>query len=479
MRIRLILNFYVIAFCLKYLLAWHIYNKSLISLDEPTYQRHIKVTPIIDQNFYRLWPNFVREREVLHGETLYGFYEAIDKIWRNQHPVNCSAAKFIISNGWPWGFGSTVHTESAIFSVALELGRVYLPHPKGRINGLTFGFDHNWQFDTSFCRKQKKFSIECYFEPWSSCTIKDAIGNDNILKYQRLTVDTKRLKLSKSSIHQLLRDSTTQKLRKYKTFLVEHTGSRISRLIPSAFKSLIMKGPIKKGFEYYWWRAITASYYLRPNQATIAYLNALERNTSDSRGLAENETCVAVYVRHGDKGVEMKLLPFEQYAQAAQLLWTKHMHNIPGHNPALPGTMFLGTEDPDVIADAEKWALSTKWRVFYTTLFDRNSSAARSDWASQKKLAVEPTDRVFGPQPVIAGTHSEYEYISMLLNLQLAVKCHAWVCTLASNWCRLVDELRATVGGKANGVYADLSRESCSDPPCIGGDNIYNFGWRS
>ena len=34
----------------------------------------------------------------------------------------------------------------------------------------------------------------------------------------------------------------------------------------------------------------------------------------------------------------------------------------------------------------------------------------------------------------------------MLLNLEFAIKCDAYIGTLASNWCRLVDELRATVG---------------------------------
>ena len=42
------------------------------------------------------------------------------------------------------------------------------------------------------------------------------------------------------------------------------------------------------------------------------------------------------------------------------------------------------------------------------------------------------------------------EYTSMLLNLEYALKCDAFVGTLASNWCRLVDELRATVG---KGLY--------------------------
>ena len=34
----------------------------------------------------------------------------------------------------------------------------------------------------------------------------------------------------------------------------------------------------------------------------------------------------------------------------------------------------------------------------------------------------------------------------MLLNLEYSLKCDAFIGTLASNWCRLVDEMRATVG---------------------------------
>ena len=62
----------------------------------------------------------------------------------------------------------------------------------------------------------------------------------------------------------------------------------------------------------------------------------------------------------------------------------------------------------------------------------------------------------------------------MLLNLQYSLKCETWVCTLASNSCRVMDELRATVGGKANRIYADISIETCDDPPCYG-NNIKNL----
>ncbi len=37
------------------------------------------------------------------------------------------------------------------------------------------------------------------------------------------------------------------------------------------------------------------------------------------------------------------------------------------------------------------------------------------------------------------------EMLNSLVNLDLALECDAWVGTLSSNWCRLIDELRATV----------------------------------
>ena len=43
-----------------------------------------------------------------------------------------------------------------------------------------------------------------------------------------------------------------------------------------------------------------------------------------------------------------------------------------------------------------------------------------------------------------------------LMNLQLALRCSAWVCTLGSNWCSLIDELRATVMQQADAPYVNI-----------------------
>jgi hypothetical protein len=130
------------------------------------------------------------------------------------------------------------------------------------------------------------------------------------------------------------------------------------------------------------------------------------------------------------------------------------------------GTLFITTEDPQVLVDAESWGAANHWTILFTNLFDRSQQTAYKTWDEQHKKGT-------------VATHDVLEYISMILNLQYAIQCEAWVCTLASNSCRIIDELRATIGGKANRFYADLSGETCSNPPCIEDHGrINSFGER-
>ena len=51
----------------------------------------------------------------------------------------------------------------------------------------------------------------------------------------------------------------------------------------------------------------------------------------------------------------------------------------------------------------------------------------------------------------------------MLLNLEYSLKCDAFIGTLESNWCRLVDEMRCTVGTY---VHACTSEVQCLHMCC-------------
>jgi hypothetical protein len=49
---------------------------------------------------------------------------------------------------------------------------------------------------------------------------------------------------------------------------------------------------------------------------------------------------------------------------------------------------------------------------------------------------------------------------ALQVNLDLALQCDAWIGTLSSNWCRLIDELRSTARCKAQGIYLDAQQDN-------------------
>jgi hypothetical protein len=84
------------------------------------------------------------------------------------------------------------------------------------------------------------------------------------------------------------------------------------------------------------------------------------------------EQCVSVYVRRGDKHLEMKLIEDETvFFNLAKKLWDK----LPDTGTQTP-VMFIGSEDPKVIESAKRWGELSHWNVRYSNLFDRNNVSA-------------------------------------------------------------------------------------------------------
>eukprot|EP01032_Pedospumella_encystans_P028847 gene28847-32580_t len=75
---------------------------------------------------WKLWPGVVSQRDTIDGETLYGLKSGIEEIWTNQHPADCSKAKFLISGGFESGFGSEMHVIGAGLALAMSMNRVYI-----------------------------------------------------------------------------------------------------------------------------------------------------------------------------------------------------------------------------------------------------------------------------------------------------------------------------------------------------------------
>ena len=78
---------------------------------------------------------------------------------------------------------------------------------------------------------------------------------------------------------------------------------------------------------------------------------------------------------------------------------------------------------------------ANNWKIIYTNLFDRKKQIASLDWDTQHQHGIN-----------VQYNHDKLEYISMLLNLYYSLRSETFICTLASNSCRIIDELRATIG---------------------------------
>ena len=193
--------------------------------------------------------------------------------------------------------------------------------------------------------------------------------------------------------------------------------------------------------------SVGSAYFLRPNTAT---LNMFEKYRNEpTYGFDHTkDQCVSVYIRRGDKHAEMKFVEdIDMFFNAAKRAW-EHMRI---GSPSLPkdGTMFVASEDPSTMEKAIAWGKQHRWKVLYTNLFDRTKVTTWLNYTQQQELMRT------GKQ-----VHDELEYFAMVLNLDHHLKCSAFVGTLASNYCRVVEELKNTVALKSEKQYYEVHADT-------------------
>jgi hypothetical protein len=214
---------------------------------------------------------------------------------------------------------------------------------------------------------------------------------------------------------------------------------------------------MKPDFFYYWWRAISMMFIMRPNDEALEWMRENRLAVLD-----QSHDYMTMYIRRGDKSVEMRLPPLAAYTHSLSLL---HERNLVS-TATEPRLLFLASEDSKVIKSMREWNdHHKKYEIIVTEIFDRAGLLAERTADERKKMSPTQHD------------HHPLEYLSMMLNVHYLVKGTSYICTLSSNFCRIIDELRATVGGKADRPYVDLSVETCSNPPCIY-DHVFFLDWR-
>ena len=124
---------------------------------------------------------------------------------------------------------------------------------------------------------------------------------------------------------------------------------------------------------------MSATYHVRPNAATLKAIekhrtlpiklnkkdDQPNRKTALSIPDENNGQCISMYVRHGDKGSEMELVPFSRYAEAVEIVMTQYLNNS---KPVVPGTkgkpaIFIGSEGNDVLNEAAAWGKEHGYQV--------------------------------------------------------------------------------------------------------------------
>lgn len=342
---------------------------------------------------------------------MYGTIAAQHAIWHHQHPRSCKGKRFLVykTSGSGNGIGSVLHKTTILLQAALDLGRVLVlyPQPLGE-----------WM-DAPFCLGAYTLD-SCYFEPISSCSIRDAMGH-------RKWDDTPWL------------DATTygqNSARTLKDDWATFGALFLIRSTPLVFHELLKKAKISTD-SYHWWRAQGVAYLVRPNARTLMELECRRREIFQNGRIEEGT--LSVHVRHGDKIRESALAPDEVYLATAEAV----VRENPG---SVKRSMFLSTEDAGTV---QFFSGLSNWTVQWTRV-RRQSRGFQGSTASFAKMVGWDED-----------------FLNSLLSLQLALDCNAWIGMISSNWNRLVDELRSTVRCKYDRPYVDV----------FVGTNITDYDW--
>ena len=330
--------------------------------------------------------------------------EVQDHIYTKQHPMSCENKKFLISNGNDSlaGLGSQIHVSGIHLGIALETDRIFL-----------WSLDAGKLYiDDETCSTNMNF--ECFFRSPSNCTLEDAYkeNSDTVIVQGGSATDNFKLK---------------------------------SSFVPSKFirywngNAALSEHELK-----YWWRGQSTAYLMRFRPESINILKDLRLQPEKLFMYPEDTTLfrtfpvpagtINLHVRHGDKGIEMELVSDKIYFEAAENLV---IHNIFSyHRVAL-----VTTEDPNTInyikSNENDKLMKRGWRYLWYDVPRINSNG------------IDQLDKISTIKKGIL-THIWW------LQLLMALECDAWIGTRASNWNRLIDELRCIWVPKCKNVYIEV-----------------------
>lgn len=250
-------------------------------------------------------------------------------------------------------------------------------------------------------------------------------------------------------------------------------------VVPQLFAPLLRDcSGAKETMWFYWWQAQASAFIVRLNRRTRRLLDrhrarVLRRwagRGSDVAGDGLRPGTVALHVRsswdktrqvrHNTGRPEMQRLPVDWYLLQAERLMAGRQDIRVASEPfaanasqafEYPATKFrrrrllVNTDDDadlrEIFERVGQWAAHGKGWLLASpeVLYCR---------ANRTNKGLVARLHRFGVRSVL---------LESLVNLELFLEADAFVCSLASGWCRLIDLLRSTVAGKASASFvADM-----------------------
>lgn len=233
-------------------------------------------------------------------------------------------------------------------ALALQLDRVLLV---GRTQS-------KWERNV-YCGDDGHFD-NCYFLPFSNCTLDDALQGKNLWdvpKYNGIL----RYSPHATEVHvdglarKLLLEEEDQSAKKALVLTLEEFGEFGTIGIPHQFLELLSLAPIDRDHYYYWWRAQSMAYILRPNARTRFEIEMRRLKMTNYHALPSGIICVQI--RHGDKEAEAPSAPDDAYL--------RDVHRLLNEFPELDCSVYIATLDKDSLRHFESQHDLT---VFHTEL---------------------------------------------------------------------------------------------------------------
>ena len=307
------------------------------------------------------------------------------QIFQRFHPANCTKAKFLVTQGWPAGLGSELHVIGSHMAHALQNDLVLVWGPTSC---------------ESFVSKNSGcVGCGCLFLKTTHCP-------ENIIKAN--TVGT----INGAEYHNVVPD------------IFQHA---LKQAIPSMTAAEIR----------FWWRGQSVGYLARFNEATLTIVSQMRTSTELHRYSSPYPLpyplpagTINAHIRHGDKYMEMPIIPAHKYWEAALAL--VHRQPLSFGNR----TYFVSSDSDAAIDTSRAMAETACWNVVHSNMPRATDGFVLLDWINMDQRGS------------IIHSH--------LLQLLMSLESDAWIGTRASNWNRLIDELRCVWIDKCKNIYIEV-----------------------